>query len=77
MIFFSKKHFLKIFNLTKFIAKRLNVKFIFIDDENDVEDIILKNIKLRKNVIINFFHKITGKNKFIRLTEKKINYIFL
>jgi hypothetical protein len=77
VIFLSKKHFYNIFNLTEFIAKRLNVKFLFIDNVNNIEDIILKNIKIKKKNIINFFHKIDDKNKFIRLAEKNINYIFL
>lgn len=77
VIILSKNIYLNIFNLTKFLEKKLNIKFIFVDNFDDVENIILQTTKPQKKSIINFFHKKTDKNLLIRLIEKNINFIYL
>ena len=76
IIFTNKKIFSDLKNLTKYLSKNLNVKFININNSKEVREYILKKILPKNFSKINFFHK---EEDFLneKLFKKKINSIFL
>jgi hypothetical protein len=76
IIFIKKDIFFNNCDLTKLIKKKLNVRFFFVNNLNDIQNIILKIIKTKEKININFFHK-ENNVEFTKLINKNINFIFL
>ena len=76
IIFIKKKTFFNNYDLTKFIKKKFNVRFFFVNNLNDIQNIILRIIKTKEKFNINFFHK-ENNLEFTKLIDKNINFIFL